>query len=460
MHGQIKLGGTALDMTFGNQGKMLDAGNVINGGSVSVQADGKILTITDSFNQTMPARISRFNTDGSIDLSFGNNGRVLLHDPAINGYYGNIEFQADGKILVFGSMYLNGYFTSVFLIKRLNYDGSLDVSFGNNGYVTTNFSNAENFRNEIADLLVQPDGKIVAVGLTATEDTNSPDWDLDTSFALARYLPDGSPDLSFGNGGKVIVETHPRFFTSSNCGSVRYGYDVPRQALLQSDGKIVVAGITQSPSFNVNGCYSNLPDTGLAASSFTVMRFNDNGTLDSGFNNSGMLIVQSPLPLENPWIKGQYVNDAYKISSQPNGKFLVSGYIYNSDPNLDRSGTFRINADGSFDPTFAENGLFKNWDIEVLSNGKIITKYTIGIEYGNPCLLERYSENGTFETILNTFLPTIPTARQISLTCEDVAIQSDDKIIVLGKNKIYDSYAGTLGLMRLFSDSVQLKSGK
>ena len=269
----------------------------------------------------------------------------------------------------------------------------------------------------------------------------------------------GDLDPTFGNGGKVVIETQPRFLKTSNCGSVRYGYDVPRKALLQSDGKIVVVGVTQSPSFNYGYCEGPYPGNGSNASSFTVMRFNTDGTLDNSFNNSGMLIIQSPLPAEYS-SSTPLVNDAVKVSSQPSGKILVSGYIL-EPKTAGRSGVFRLNTDGSFDETFGDNGLFRNWNIEVLSSGKIIDAiYSPNFPYQGPCFLERYSEDGNFETTLNTYLPNVPFARQINLTCEDFTIQPDDRIVVLGKNKTDDDFAGTLGLMRLFSDSAQPKNGK
>ena len=99
----------------------------------------------------------------------------------------------------------------------------LDEAFGTNGQVRTSL---EQYSESYAAAL-QPDGKIIAVGTTGGVDGN-------TSFGLVRYLPDGTLDATFGDGGKVVTDLQPP--GSSN------RLAIPWAVTLQPDGKIVVSG--------------------------------------------------------------------------------------------------------------------------------------------------------------------------------------------------------------------------
>ena len=104
--------------------------------------------------------------------------------------------QSDGKVVVVGS---TDYYENNgdFALTRLNFDGSLDTTFGTNGVVTTNFFG----QNDVAtSVVIQPDGKIVAAGYAQ----HAPQKGYD--FALVRYHIDGSLDRSFGQEGKVTTD--------------------------------------------------------------------------------------------------------------------------------------------------------------------------------------------------------------------------------------------------------------
>ena len=110
-----------------------------------------------------------------------------------------------------------------YIFCRLNADGSLDNTVGNNGFVTTDFTGGQDGVNSIALL---PDGKIIAAGFAATSLVlNS----RGIAHAMVRYNPNGSLDTSFGTGGKV----HTDFGT---------GNRVISKILIQSDGKIIAFG--------------------------------------------------------------------------------------------------------------------------------------------------------------------------------------------------------------------------
>jgi len=199
-----------LDVTFGNDGIVTtDFGGADEGRAVALQKDGKIVVagVTAGL-YPLPSdfAVARYNKDGNLDMSFGVGGKV------INDFGGNDEglavvLQKDGKIVVAGES------DDDFAIARYNTDGSLDLTFGTGGKVTTDFGGVDEGRA----VALQKDGKIVVAGAS------------DGDFAVARYNTDGSLDLTFGTGGKVI----------NDFGGNNQGFAVA----LQKDDKIVVAGI-------------------------------------------------------------------------------------------------------------------------------------------------------------------------------------------------------------------------
>ncbi len=134
-----------------------------------------------------------------------------------------MAIQADDRIVVLGFLSLD---VINFAVVRYNTDGSLDTTFGGTGIVTTTFGGNH---HETTAVVVQPDGKVLAVGSTFTNEPNNRD------FALARFNADGSPDASFGIDGKVIT----------NFDSIDHLTDV---ALLQADGRIVATGTSTEAS--------------------------------------------------------------------------------------------------------------------------------------------------------------------------------------------------------------------
>lgn len=144
--------------------------------AVLLQPDGKIVVAgNNDFSEFV---LARFESNGSLDLGFGTNGIVITPVPG-GGLVEDVVLQSDGRILVGGS---NSTDPSPydFALARYNPNGSLDTTFGNLGIVTTDFDASD---ERIRALLLQPDGKVVAVGETTTDGSN-------VNFALARYLTD------------------------------------------------------------------------------------------------------------------------------------------------------------------------------------------------------------------------------------------------------------------------------
>ena len=153
---------------------------------------------------------------GDLDISFSGDGKVTTAIGASSDIARSVVLQSDGKIVVAGYSY-NGA-NNDFALARYNTDGSPDTSFDTDGKVTT----AIGASGDVAySVVLQSDGKIVVAGYS----DNGANYD----FALARYNTNGSPDTSFDTDGKLTTD-----FGAST--------DEATSVILQSDGKIVVAG--------------------------------------------------------------------------------------------------------------------------------------------------------------------------------------------------------------------------
>src|SRR5262249_24482946 len=138
-------------------------------------------------------RTCAYNSDGSLDSTFGTGGLVTTDYSGGNDVAQALVIQADGKLVAAGYD-TNG--TQNFALARYNSDGSLDSTFGGTGKVTTDFS----LGNDVAKVLaIQSDGKFVAAGFTTPRFSSVP------KFALARYNADGSLDTGFGTNGTVTT---------------------------------------------------------------------------------------------------------------------------------------------------------------------------------------------------------------------------------------------------------------
>jgi uncharacterized delta-60 repeat protein len=240
-----------LDASFGSDGKVITTFDATTGAAaraVAFQRDGKIVVAGgwgSSANSSPKFALARYNTDGTLDTGFGSGGKVTTTIGSCAAQA--LALQADGKVVLAAQSLNNASNSNYdFALARFTADGSLDQSFGSGGTVTTDFEPYD----WLSAVASQPDGKIVAAG------SSQPGASLPSNFALARYNSDGSPDQSFGSGGKMTTALGPR---SSEA----------RAVALQPDGKIVAAG-TSSTCTNVD---------------FTLARYDANGTLDAGFGS-------------------------------------------------------------------------------------------------------------------------------------------------------------------------------
>jgi len=263
--------------------------------AIAIQKDGKIVVAGYSNTDFV---VVRYKIDGMLDPSFGTGGIIKTSLHCGDEHTSAVAIQPDGKIVVAGSS--NNGTANDFAVIRYNEDGTLDPAFGKGGIVITSIHDGDDNASGVA---VQADGKIVVAGSS----NNGSDFD----FALIRYNANGTLDPAFGTGGIVLVD-------------IRHGDDHVSAVAIQPDGKIVVAG------------YSNT-DVALA-------RLKANGTLDAAFGKSGKVItsIQS----------GE--DEASAVSIQPDGKIVAAGNTNNGSDN--DFAIIRYTESGTFDPDFGAGG--------------------------------------------------------------------------------------------------------
>ncbi|MCU1327756.1 MAG: hypothetical protein JWN34_3126 [Bryobacterales bacterium] len=247
---------------------------------VALQADGRILLVGSVRVRDIDFEVVRYNADGSLDSTFGNAGVVVTNirgDEAANA----VVAEPGGKIIVAGQGFGPTSLRPDFMLVRYQPDGTLDFSFGSGGVVYTDFGGR---RDSVVDLLIQPDGKIVAGGLGGANRLNVPD-----DFVLARYLPSGSLDASFNNGGMVRTTIHE--------------WSSMTALDLQVDGKIVAVG----RSFNLA-----FP---MTVDDAVVVQYRADGTVDRNFGVDGVVYMRSP---------DGVLTVPSDVDVQPDGQILVT----------------------------------------------------------------------------------------------------------------------------------------
>jgi uncharacterized delta-60 repeat protein len=381
-----------LDPLFGAGGKVTrDLGFGETASAMALQPDGKIIVGGRSFGVLSDFVVIRFNPNGTLDPTFGSGGIVTTDFSGDVDNLFDVELQADGKIVAVGSTKPAPTSLSEITVVRYNPNGSLDPTFGSGGKVTTGVTDREAAASGIA---IHLDGRI-AVGAVAVDTEN-----ITAICLIFQYNPNGTPDPTFGNGGQVTLNL-PDGYGSEGV-----------EVIIQPDDKIVVAGgVPQNGSPDVQD--------------FLVVRLNPNGSNDPTFGAGGIVITD--------FSGGVDVATAALI--QPDGKIVAAGLV-NSSAQFD-FGVVRYNPNGSLDPTFGNGGkvttdISGNSDmpfaIVVQPNGKIATAGVSDSDFA----LVRYNPNGSLD----------PTFGQGGITTtdfngggdgvNDMVLQVDGKIVVAG----------------------------
>lgn len=378
----------------------------------------------------------------NLDSTFGTNGIVITDIAGGNEWVYSLAIQSDGKIIAAGIIN-----SGDLVVGRFNSNGTIDNTFGTSGFQTilTNTSSSSN-----TDVTIQSDGKIVVAGPFRNGSNND--------FGVFRLNTNGSMDNTFGSGG---IQT-------TDIGNTN---DAARALILQSDGKIIVAGQTSTGSptstnsvlvkYNTNGTLDNTFGTNgilihdvsvgqedffidialqsngkiVAAGSsnngsnadYCAIRYNIDGTLDNTFGINGVVAVDN----------NNRPNNCKALTLQSDGKLILTG-DHSSTTSYDYM-TVRLNTDGTLDNTFANTGIVisafassshneRGWDLVVQPSGKIV----IAGEYRDWANVVRYNTDGSLDA-------TFGTGGNVTLDvpgsfdkARAIVLQADGKILVGG----------------------------
>lgn len=272
---------------------------------VAVQPDGKILAAGTGYASSAFA-FARYEESGTRDPSFGNEGRLLTHLGEGEAGALALALQPNGRFIAGGYREsLDGKVEGL-LIRYLP-NGAVDTSFGAKGRVS--FKAPRGSEAIVSDLALLPSGKILVAG------------ELRGEFMLARLLPNGRRDPSFGHRGRVLTDVSGR----CECAFA--------DSLALSEGKIVLAG----RAFDGHGRrYAALAP------------YLPNGRLDPGFGHRG--IVRTHLE------RGLFAEDVVIDAA---GRIVLAGYSWPATGEAEaEAAVLRYLPDGRLDPSFASSGVF------------------------------------------------------------------------------------------------------
>jgi len=303
----------ALDTSFGVGGfATIDFGSAFDHAlALTVQPDGKIVVAGDSLSSgtfgNYDFAVARLTANGALDGGFGTGGKLVTDLAGDYDQATAVALDPAGRIVVAGRATVGGQ--SAFAVARYTPAGLLDGTFDTDGKLTTIFSIGSADANALA---IDPAGRILLAGLVV-DDTRAGNAD----FALARYLPSGALDPSFGAGGIVTTDLGRN--------------DEHAQALaLDAAGRIVVAGYSA--------------DFVGPASDFAVIRYTPAGALDAAFGTAGIALVD--------FANG--ADQAFALALQADGAITVAGGTATAMET--RFALARLTPAGALDTTFGAAG--------------------------------------------------------------------------------------------------------
>jgi uncharacterized delta-60 repeat protein len=368
-----------LDGSFGTGGKVRTAFGALRDTAfaVAIQADGMIVVGGNTFTAAGKAEfaLARYKSDGGLDPNFGTNGKTQT---PISGNVDGIKaiaIQADGKIVAAGISNCLGTgegptecTAADTIVARYRSDGTLDSSFSGDGKARVELGGGD----AAQAVAIQSDGGIVVAG-NAIGDSSD--------FMAARFKPDGSLDTSFSGDGKVT--------TAFNPGQTDLGRDVA----LQPDGRIVVGGVAANLSGTCPGPACVLDEN------FALVRYNFDGSLDSGFGTGGKILTQ--------FTPGQ-PEAVEALTLLADGRIIAAGRSRNpASPFARRVSVARYTAAGTPDTTFGTNGLVTTAatadnneasSVAIQADGKIVVAGYAGIpgtRIDKAFIVVRYQGDGT-----------------------------------------------------------------
>ncbi len=329
------------------------------------------------------------------------------------------------RYVFFSLLLLLSFFST---IQAQNKPGTLDKSFGEGGRVITSFKDGS---FQCYNAAKAPDGKIVTSGTFYADRKNF-------GFLAVRYLPNGMPDYSFGDSGKVVT-------------NLGYDNQQPIGLAVQKDGKVIVAGYVVSSNF---GDYTDI----------AIVRYNADGSPDQSFGKKGIVI--------SDFGKNDY---AYAAAVQEDGKIVIAG---NNQRQYFLAARYLPN--GTLDTSFGTNGavitdmggLAYAYAVQIQPDGRIILAGNQNTIFA----LVRYLPDGALDKSFGSGGKVKTDFPSGTEGIEDIALQKNGSIVAAGKeenrftnnmnlvqytpNGRLDSSFGTAGKTTLyFDDPYSLTAG-
>ena len=355
--------------------------------------------------------LAQYKASGALDPGFGSGGRVRTD---FGGRYDDalaVAVQPNGKIVVAGTS--SDSSGSDMAVARYTSDGRPDPSFDGDGLALVDFGH----ESSATAVVVQTDGKIVLAGWALHQEG---DVCCSSDFALARLTTSGALDRSFGTSGRLLTDFLP---------GADNGYDAAFAAVLQPDGRIVVAGAGVAAGVSVD---------------FAVARYRADGSLDSTFSHDGRQATDF----------AGYPDQIRALAIDAGGRVVVGGQVCafpgDSDEVCD-FGLARYTRRGVLDERFGHDGKVRTdlgtdvsegvKGLAVQSDGRIVaageTQGTGGQDVG----VTRYRADGRLDRSFGS--PGV-VITPVSPSTDDVGglkLQADGKLVVAGTAAVSQSFA-------------------
>jgi uncharacterized delta-60 repeat protein len=404
-----------LDVTFGTNGAVSSSigSNLLTSATDNIiQSDGKIIVVGDTFASSAnnyDFAVMRYNVDGTLDSTFGTAGKVFTTISTGADRARSVALQADGKIVVGGSAVGT---LADFALVRYNTNGTLDTTFGTTGIVMTN-----NYVDEIYGIAIQPDGKIITAGSVAPFGQNArwavcrynSNGILDTTFATnGMFIQNITPNSGASIASRIGIQTDGKIVVSGNgytnntqglniyvarfnsngtldttfgtSGVFNYSLtnstDNVNTLKIQNDGKIVLGGDFYIQKYRP-----------------FVMRLNSTGTLDTTFNGAyqgyNQLFFGGGTTTGNDSLQDLYINSI--------GEIVAVGHTTYQNASISKLFVAKFNSNGTTQTTFGNN-----------TEGQYIVPLPTTSTYLATCLSiqtdEKIIVSGTSSTSSDSFL--------------------------------------------------------
>ncbi|MEO6434957.1 MAG: hypothetical protein ABIP55_04245 [Tepidisphaeraceae bacterium] len=331
----------SVDTSFGENGNAYFDSTALAavGNEVALQADGRIVIAgfvqTSTGEGPLDLGVWRFNADGSLDTTFGDEGMVRTNTAPGQEWSNALALTSDGKIVIAGTyeeiieVAPDKWERPVMdaMIIRYNSDGSLDTTFGDDGIVRDSFDD----NGYASDLHVQGDGKVVIGGGTYVEIEAPVGRTASNEFVIARYNVDGSHDTTFGDDGRAMTD-----FGDAYGGGDATAIHVNDDGVITAVGRMIPENFTD----------------GIQEAFIAFARFTADGQLDDTFGAGGVKTAEG---LDYVWdMTGDDDGNLILFSSRPQGYDEHGSFISGGMRN--EVEVSRFAGDGSLDETFGDGG--------------------------------------------------------------------------------------------------------